>query len=118
MSADARRLPFPDASFDVIIACNVLEHIEEDVSAMRGLRRVVGPGPSALTTAVTLANTCASAYVRANEKTRRLFNNAVFEAVLVRDRKAAEARICDPCDLLFSSRRFEYGDLAGRSRHY
>jgi SAM-dependent methyltransferase len=44
MSADARRLPFPDASFDVIIACNVLEHIEEDVSAMRGLRRVVGPG--------------------------------------------------------------------------
>ena len=77
-----------------------------------------GPGTSALTTAVTLANTCASAYVRANEKTRRFFNNAVFEAVLVRDRKAAEARICDPCDLLFSSRRFEYGDLAGRSRHY
>jgi hypothetical protein len=37
----------------------------------------------------------------------------VFEAVLVRDGKAAEARYCEPFDLLFSSRRFEYGDLAG-----
>jgi hypothetical protein len=37
----------------------------------------------------------------------------VFEAVLVRDGKAADARYCEPFDLLFSSRRFEYRDLAG-----
>jgi hypothetical protein len=47
-------------------------------------------------------------------RTRRLFNNAVFETVLVRDGKAAEARYCEPFDVLFSSRRFEYGDWLGR----
>ena len=48
-----------------------------------------------------------------NSRTRRLFNTAVFEAVLVRDGKAADARYREPVDVLFSSRRFEYGDLAG-----
>jgi hypothetical protein len=47
-------------------------------------------------------------------RTRRLFNNAVFETVLVRDGKAAEARYCEPFDVLFSSRRFEYGDWLER----
>jgi hypothetical protein len=35
--------------------------------------------------------------------------------VLVRDGKTAEARYCEPFDLLFSSHRFEYGDLAGKT---
>jgi len=48
---------------------------------------------------------------------RRLFNNAVFAAVLVRDGKAAESRYCEPFDLLLTSRRFEYGDLAGLTLH-
>jgi hypothetical protein len=43
----------------------------------------------------------------------RLFNNAVFEAVLVRDGKVAEARFREPFDLLFSTSRFEHGHLAG-----
>jgi len=38
---------------------------------------------------------------------------SVFEAVLVRDGRAAEAHYCEPFDLLFSSPRFEYRDLAG-----
>ncbi len=63
--------------------------------------------------AAQIASACATAYRRASETTRRLFNNAVFEAVLVRDGKAAEARYCEPFDLPFSSQRFEYGDLAG-----
>jgi len=40
--------------------------------------------------------------------------DAMFWAVLVRDGKAADARYCEPFDFLFSSRRFEYWDLAGR----
>jgi hypothetical protein len=39
----------------------------------------------------------------------------VVEAVLVRDGKAAEAQFREPFDVLFSSRRFEYGDLAGKA---
>jgi SAM-dependent methyltransferase len=33
-------LPFDDASFDLLLACDVLEHIEDDDGALRELRRV------------------------------------------------------------------------------
>lgn len=42
--ADARRLPLPDGHFDVIIAAEVLEHIEQDVEVMAELCRVLRPG--------------------------------------------------------------------------
>jgi len=41
---DALRLPFADDAFDRVIASEVLEHIEEDVAAMRELSRVLRPG--------------------------------------------------------------------------
>jgi SAM-dependent methyltransferase len=42
--ADARRLPFPDAAFDRVIAAEVLEHIPDDTAAMTELARVLRPG--------------------------------------------------------------------------
>jgi len=42
--ADLLSLPFPDASFDVVIASEVLEHIPDDESAMAEIARVVRPG--------------------------------------------------------------------------
>jgi SAM-dependent methyltransferase len=42
--ATATELPFPDASFDRVIAAEVLEHIRPDVAAMRELSRVLRPG--------------------------------------------------------------------------
>jgi SAM-dependent methyltransferase len=41
---DAYRLPFADASFDKIIAAEVLEHLPEDGRAMAELARVLKPG--------------------------------------------------------------------------
>jgi SAM-dependent methyltransferase len=41
---DATRLPFPDATFDRIIAAEVLEHIDDDMGAVRELVRVLRPG--------------------------------------------------------------------------
>jgi len=41
---DATALPFPDGSFDRIIAAEVLEHIDDDAAAMRELIRVLRPG--------------------------------------------------------------------------
>jgi SAM-dependent methyltransferase len=41
---DATRLPFPDGSFDRIIAAEVLEHIPDDVAAIHELARVLRPG--------------------------------------------------------------------------
>lgn len=39
-----------DASFDLIIACDVLEHVVHDRDAMREIRRVLAPGGSAILT--------------------------------------------------------------------
>jgi SAM-dependent methyltransferase len=44
------QLPFGDASFDLILATDVLEHLQDDRLAMRELRRVGAPGSRLLVT--------------------------------------------------------------------
>jgi len=44
VNSDVTRLPFPDNSFDRIIASEILEHIEDDVGALAELVRVLRPG--------------------------------------------------------------------------
>jgi SAM-dependent methyltransferase len=41
---DATRLPYPDGSFDRVIAAEVLEHIPDDTAAIAELSRVLRPG--------------------------------------------------------------------------
>lgn len=41
---NALTLPFPDATFDRIVASEVMEHIPDDVAGMRELARVLKPG--------------------------------------------------------------------------
>ncbi|MEO7776769.1 MAG: methyltransferase domain-containing protein, partial [Fibrobacteria bacterium] len=40
---DLRKLPFPDASYDLVFASHVLEHIDEDGKAISEIRRILGP---------------------------------------------------------------------------
>ncbi|MEL7114958.1 MAG: methyltransferase domain-containing protein [Pseudomonadota bacterium] len=46
-AADLRDLPFDDASYDVVIASHVLEHIKEDRAAIAEIHRVLAPGGKA-----------------------------------------------------------------------
>jgi SAM-dependent methyltransferase len=46
VNGDATRLPFPDESFDRVLASEVLEHIPDDTAAFRELARVLRPGGS------------------------------------------------------------------------
>lgn len=44
LRGDARRLPFADGTFDVVITSEVLEHIQDDVAAIAEMFRVLKPG--------------------------------------------------------------------------
>ena len=50
VGADALRLPFRTASFDVVIASEVLEHIPGDVTAIKEIARVLKPAGTAAVT--------------------------------------------------------------------
>ncbi len=44
LRGDARSLPFPDDTFDIVITSEVLEHIQDDVAAIAEMVRVLKPG--------------------------------------------------------------------------
>jgi site-specific DNA recombinase len=66
-----------------------------------------------LNIAIRFAADCSAAYQRANQKTRALFNQAVFEQLLVRDGGIAEVRYLPPFDLLLRGPEFDYANLVG-----
>ena len=44
MTGDATAMPFPDGSFDRVIAAEILEHVPRDAAAMAEIARVLRPG--------------------------------------------------------------------------
>jgi SAM-dependent methyltransferase len=48
VAADVTALPFEDGAFDVVLCSHVLEHVEDDVAAIRELARVTRPGGTAI----------------------------------------------------------------------
>ncbi|MEU8246007.1 class I SAM-dependent methyltransferase [Nonomuraea sp. NPDC048916] len=87
--ADARDLPLPDGWFDLVLAFDVLEHIEEDDRAAGEIVRVLRPGGTALITvpcdmALWSAHDVASGHVR--RYTRETLRGLLTGQGLVLDR--------------------------------
>jgi SAM-dependent methyltransferase len=53
---DGRTLPYDDATFDLVTAFDVIEHVADDVSLLRELRRVGRPGARVVVTVPALSN--------------------------------------------------------------
>lgn len=49
--AGLESLPFEDESFDVLLACDVIEHVRRDTDALGELHRVAAPGAALIITA-------------------------------------------------------------------
>ena len=47
---DVYDLPFPSGSFDLVLATDIIEHVEDDLRALREISRVLAPGGRALIT--------------------------------------------------------------------
>ena len=47
---DVCRLPFPDATFDVVLATDIVEHVDDDLGALTEIRRVLKPSGRVLIT--------------------------------------------------------------------
>ncbi|MGH9170868.1 MAG: hypothetical protein ACRD0Z_08350 [Acidimicrobiales bacterium] len=59
--------------------------------------------------AASLATRCGNAYRKANDRTRKLFNAAVFERLDVKGGRLCHEQYRPPFDGVFNASRFEYG---------
>lgn len=44
ISRDPRRLPFDEGSFDAVLSCGVLEHVEDPDASLKEIKRILVPG--------------------------------------------------------------------------
>jgi SAM-dependent methyltransferase len=87
LSADPRRLPFADQSFDAVLSCGVLEHVEDPDASLDEIRRVLVPGGTLYV--YKLPNR--SSYLEAIARRAGLYYHGALEHDRVYDRRSASA---------------------------
>ena len=70
-------------------------------------------GERVLELAITLASRCGKAYLKAKPETRRLFNQAFFEGIYVKDGQIQKAQYTELFAMLFSPHSLNKNDLVG-----
>ena len=74
LTTDVTRLPFVDGAFDVVLCSHVLEHVPDDLQAMREFRRVLKPdGWAILLVPITAPSTVEDPSVTTDHDRLRLF---------------------------------------------
>lgn len=51
---NAEKIPYPDNTFDKVLFCEVIEHVEDDAKVLREIRRVLKPGGRVVITTPSL----------------------------------------------------------------
>lgn len=115
IAADLTDLSFEDGSLDLVYCCHVLEHIPEDVRAMREILRVLAPDGWALVQVpITADRTREIASVSSAAERERLYGQSDHVRRYGRDfadrlRLAGlSVRVCRPSDLLSHEARIRY----------
>lgn len=85
VSDDPRRLPFADASFDAVLSCGVLEHVEDPGASLDELRRVLRPNGALYV--YKLPNR--TSYLEAIARRTGLYYHGAFEHDRLYDRRTA-----------------------------
>ncbi len=80
LEGDADALPLEDASIDLAVSTDVLEHLDDDVAAVREIARVLVPGGAALVT-VPAYPRLFSGHDRALDHRRRYTRETLLEAI-------------------------------------
>ena len=119
--ADAVRFKLMDAYYASAIDVQMLRHEQERIAAeLRAIeaRQATLDGSlddwqEVMDLALRFSSRCGTAYRRAGDRTRRLFNAAVLDQVNVGEGHVVEATYKEPFDLLFAVPKFEYGDVVG-----
>jgi hypothetical protein len=119
--AETERFKLMEAYYANAIDITMLRHEQERIGAelrtiesrMSTLNATLDEWQEVMDIALRFATTCALAYQRAGDRSRKLFNSAVLERVLVRDGHIAEAEYKEPFDGLFVEPKFEYEDVVG-----
>ena len=98
-------------AIDVTMLRREQERIGAELRSIESRQSVLDAWQDVMDLAVRFSTRCATTYRRAGDRARRLLNAAVLDEVHVRDGHVVEAAYKELFDLLFSSLKFEYGDV-------
>ncbi len=98
-------------AIDVTMLRREQERIGAELRSIESRQSVLDAWQDVMDLAVRFSTRGATTYRRAGDRARRLLNAAVLDEVHVRDGHVVEAAYKELFDLLFSSLKFEYGDV-------